>query len=254
MRREKKGVKGNWRWWYEHVLDLFFPRYCIFCGETASGRHWGLLCDRCRVRIKRIRGIICFKCGINLPDRPPGEGEVICAFCRERRPGFDKARAFADYHEGEVIKNLILQLKYSDRIDFAPVLGEFLTEAHKHFYPEKQDLIMAVPLHAKRERERGYNQSELLAEIVSRQAEIPLLKGGLKRWRATSVQSGNYEKRRANVKGCFEVNKPDAIKGKNILLIDDVFTTGATVGECASSLKQSGADRVEVLTLARAGF
>jgi ComF family protein len=147
----------------------------------------------------------------------------------------------------------ISRLKYGGLTRLARPLGNLLAEYQDpDFKLSENDLVIPVPLHTRRLRERGFNQSLLLARQVSRRRSIPLNFTALQRARQTQPQTQlSGPERRKNVRGAFEVRKREAVKGKRILLIDDVFTTGATVQECAYVLREAGATEVQVLTLAR---
>ncbi len=123
--------------------------------------------------------------------------------------------------------------------------------AERLFDPREFDLLIPVPLHSKREHERGFNQAALLAEEVGTGWGLPTAQRVLRRVRPTEAQSGGRRERQENVKGAFRVARPDRVEGRRLLLVDDVFTTGATVNECAKALLAAGAAEVAVYTLAR---
>jgi ComF family protein len=161
--------------------------------------------------------------------------------------GFDAVFSFGEY-EG-ILRKLIHLFKYHGVAPLAPRLGRFLSGA----LPRDMtfDVIVPMPLHWMRRWQRGFNQSELLARDLQRRTGIPWVRA-IKRKRATPAQAGlTRAERRDNVAGAFEVRKQAAIRGKHVLLVDDVITTGATASACASILKRAGARRVSVLTLAR---
>lgn len=152
-------------------------------------------------------------------------------------------------YEGNLLKAIHL-FKYGGKINIARLLGRMLASYPLDF--SIYDLLIPVPLHIKRLKERGFNQAVLLSKEIKRAHSIPIEMFGLKRIRATRPQVLLKEKERMlNVKGAFAVKNPANIKGRKVLLIDDVFTTGATVNECAKVLKKAGAERIDVLTLAR---
>lgn len=167
-------------------------------------------------------------------------------------PPFSMARATALYEADGPMRQAILLFKYGGRRTLARYLGRLMVEtAGRLFDPSAFDLLIPVPLHPGRERMRGFNQAALLAKEVGRGFDVKVDGRLLRRVRATEAQSGGRRKREDNVKGAFVVSRPDRVKDKRLLLIDDVFTTGATAGECAKALLAAGAAEVGVYTLAR---
>jgi len=170
-----------------------------------------------------------------------------------RRDGFAfaQARSFASY-EG-TLRLLIQRLKYDGYRPLAKPLGRFLAEAVQRLDPQSFDVLVPVPLHRRRERRRGFNQAALLAAHVSKAQKIPLAASDCVRVRDTPPQTGlRAAERRKNVAGAFHVPEPQRIRGKRVLLVDDVLTTGATAHACAQALRDAGAQGVWVATLARA--
>lgn len=163
------------------------------------------------------------------------------------------ARSTAWYEgEGTTIREAILLFKYGGRPSMGRHLGRLMAEAGGALFDTRQfDLLIPVALHPSRERERGFNQATLLAKEVGKVWGLRLDERSLRRVRATEAQKGNRADREANVKGAFRVARPDQVQGRRILLIDDVFTTGATVNECARTVLAVGAAEVAAYTLAR---
>jgi ComF family protein len=172
----------------------------------------------------------------------------LCGLCRRGMVGFDAAYSFGSY-EG-ALQKLILLFKYGGIHTLAQPLGRLLADAFPR--SERADLIVPVPMHWWRRWRRGFNQAELLASELARRTGLPL-RNAVRRKRWTPPQAGlSNSLRRKNVSNSFETAKPAAVRGLHVLLVDDVFTTGATASACASALKRAGARRVSVLTLARA--
>jgi ComF family protein len=162
------------------------------------------------------------------------------------------ARAATLYETGGTMREAILLFKHGRRVSLARHLGRLMAEAADGLFgPRQFDLLIPVPLHTRRERERGFNQAALLAKELARAWPLRVGHGLLQRVRATEAQSGGREAREANVKGAFVVAHPDQVEGRSLLIIDDVLTTGATVNECAKTLLAAGAAEVAVYTLAR---
>ncbi len=185
------------------------------------------------------------------------DGAPLCLMCLQNEPAFTRASAYGSYHGG--LRDLLHLLKYDRVRPAANVLGRMLAEVvadvAEAFGPEAP-VVMAVPLHASKLRQRGFNQSELIARAMLKlkpaALDVKLNTSALLRQRATESQTGlTPPQRRENMRGAFTVVRRDQISGRDILLIDDVFTTGTTVSECARVLRRAGATRVFVATVAR---
>lgn len=177
--------------------------------------------------------------------------EGLCGPCRRRRPRFAYARAAARY--GGLVREAIHALKFGGRRGLAEPLGELVAGMGLSALPgAAPDLLVPVPLHRRRERERGYNQALLLSRYLERAWGVAVRADVLLRRGATVPQADlDAPARRRNVRGAFAVTKPEAIVGRHVILVDDVLTTGATAGECARCLTRAGASVVGVLTIAR---
>lgn len=238
-------MRAGLRW----ALDLFYPPYCFGCRSRA--RHGGF-CRRCLDRIGMPRSPLCPSCG--LPFRTRLGADHPCGRCLRRRPAFRRARACALYvssaaEESPLAKALHL-FKYGRDVTVGADLSHLLVARCPH--PPEYDLLVPVPLHPARLRWRGFNQSLLLARPLGRSWGVEVDPLVLRRARSTPPQVGLDESaRRKNVRGAFRVAVPGSIRGRSILLVDDVLTTGATANECALTLRRSGARRVDVLVLAR---
>jgi len=230
------------------LLDFIFPPYCLLCGASLNGDETGM-CAHCRAQIRYIESPMCSRCG------KPFYSEVVadhlCGECLTRKRYFTIARAMGHY-DG-MLREAIHLLKYREKQILIAHLGELLIERMSSFLSESNhQVIVAVPLHPKRLRERGFNQALSLAGVVSKHTAIPLERDTLARVRYTAPQVGlSEEERRGNVKGAFALLRADKVRDKTILLVDDVYTSGTTVEECSRALLKGGALRVDVLTLAR---
>jgi ComF family protein len=198
-----------------------------------------------------FRGILCARCGYGFPSPNIHSARPLCGGCRRSLFLFDFARAYSSFEEP--LKEIIHQFKYRSHPSLARPLARLLLSVYRSNLAElSSDLIIPVPLHKLRERERGFNQAFELSRQFSRLTCIPLPTGLLVRTKPTKVQAGlSRRQRRLNLRGAFEVSRSGMIRDKTLLLIDDVFTTGATLNECAKILKDHGARRINVLTLAR---
>ena len=218
------------------LLDLIFPRTCAGCGQER-----GYLCDECESAIRRLEPPQCSVC--SAPNR-----SSLCAWCKSANQPFNGITA--PYRWTGVVQELVYSLKYRNVRGSAPRLAELMS-AHLAEKSITADMVAPVPLHPSRERERGYNQSELLAQGISKSTGIPIANGVLARTRNTppQVSMSTPEERRKNVVGAFEC--VGDVAGKRVLLVDDVVTTGATVAECSAQLRNAGAVSVWVLSLGR---
>jgi ComF family protein len=184
-------------------------------------------------------------------------GEVRCGLCRRLEPPYVKATAYGSYDSG--LRELIHLLKYNQLRPAANVLGRMLAEAIEDLQPffcGSEIVVVPVPLHSGKLRQRGFNQSELIARAALKLKpgllRLQLGAGLLERRRETKSQIGlSRHQRRENIRGAFVVAKPDEVNEREILLVDDVFTTGTTVSECARVLRRAGASKVYVATVAR---
>ena len=235
---------------WQALIDFLFPPKCLLCGESLGELPDDHPCPLCFSRIKFFSHPRCPRCGLGFGDTP-GE-DHLCSPCLTEERYFTRARAIGPY-EGLMVE-AISRFKYQGSSRLAKTLGTLLAEYKDPDFPFSDfELVLCVPLHPHRLRQRGFNQSLLLARWVSRAHSLPLDFTALQRTRHTQPQTqlSGYE-RHKNIRGAFEVRRPELIAEKQILLIDDVFTTGATVQECAKVLLKAGAKQVDVLTLARA--
>jgi len=231
------------------LLDLLYPVFCVGCRQPGV-----LYCPACRQTVRRVTPPLCPLCG---QPQPQAQFCPQCAYSLsndEQRPPIDGIRSIA-YLEG-TLREAIYGLKYRYIQELAVPLGEMLIEYYNQT-PLPADVIIPVPLHRRRQRERGYNQSALLAERLGQATHIPVRLDVLHRHRYTRSQTRlNAHERNQNVEGAFsctnQQNVEQDITNKRILLIDDVATTGATISACARVLRGQGARSVWALTVARA--
>jgi ComF family protein len=243
---------------YLSIGDLLFPPTCIGCGELLTVRG-GFACDLCRLEIEVINAPYCSICGC--PLLTIDDGLPVCDGCVAKRPVFDVARSAFTY--GGVALDAIKKFKYAGRAHLAGPLTAFAFSESVCFgrngatgdiNPADYDFLVPVPLYKKRLYDRGFNQALLISRKMKKRwsdDSLSINYTGLIRTRWTVPQTSlSIEERRVNVKGAFAV-KGKAFYKKKVLLVDDVFTTGATVSECASVLKAAGAKKVGVFTLTR---
>jgi ComF family protein len=201
--------------------------------------------------MRGFQGIVCQQCGYAFASQNIATPHPLCGSCRRGLYAFDFARAYATFEDP--LKEIIHHFKYQSRRSLAHPLALRLAAVYRENASAFDvNLVIAIPLHRSREAERGFNQATELARHFCRETSLPLLERVLQRIRATQIQAGlSRRERRINLKGAFQVTQPEKLSGKKILVIDDVFTTGATLNECAKILKHHGAARVCLLTLAR---
>lgn len=233
-------------WW--SFLDILFPISCLGCGTGLSGRRQISYCRKCLNSIRFIRAPFCTVCGI--PFVKSGGRNHLCGYCLVESWHFSRARAAVWYQPpvAEALRNFKYQGKMHGLKSFA-VLTELFFQ--KCLLPPS-DLVLPVPLHVKRLRQRGFNQALILARRFFPQYLHLINPRVLERHHWLRPQTGlKGSERRRNVKNAFRIKRPELVLNKKILLIDDVFTTGATVNECARILRQAGAEEITVFTFAR---
>lgn len=232
------------------LLDLLFPCECKVCKGPLDAAKW--VCKGCLSRITIINPPCCSRCGLPLAPSFLGVSGVVCKECR-RRPRYFHQASGAALYEG-VMRECIHLFKYERRMALSkPLAGLMVEFIQRHWDNVDLDLLVPVPLHPRRKRERGFNQAEALALVIKESVGLPLDTHNLRRIRFTPSQTTLDRKERlANVRLAFQVRDKRVFVKKKVLLIDDLFTTGATINECSRMLQEAGAKEVYALTLARA--
>ena len=234
---------------FKSLINTLLPPRCKLCGKIVSNDD--SLCPECFNKINFISRPYCQHCGQPFDYASSASKVLLCPNCTQNKlPWFRLARSAFRYEEDS--KNLILSFKFYDRTDNAKILAKFMKNAAQDIFDKGIDLIVPVPLHYTRLFRRKYNQSALLAIELSKLTGIPVEFDGLVRHKKTRPQvefSGKV--RQLNVRNAFSVKRPDDFKGKHILLIDDVLTTGSTLKECAKALKKAHPSSIDLLTAAR---
>ena len=229
--------------WIDSIQRGLYPPRCQLCAAPGDG---GLeICAACAAGLARNHHA-CARCALPLPAAAPAD--ALCGHCRRAPPPLERARAPFLY--APPLDRLIADLKFRGRLAAGRLLGELLARALAAEDPPRPDLILPVPLHPRRLRERGFNQAGELARVLSRRLGVPWRPGGLIRVRETASQRGlDRGARRRNLRGGFACG---ALGGASqIALVDDVITTGATMAEAARALRRAGVGRVEAWALAR---
>lgn len=237
------------------ALDLVYPPalYCICCHKIIDSSRPYRLCNECMDGMKWVQGRTCNNCGKRLSPANPGE---ICFNCREHSHEFDKGFTCAEYGTHE--RAVIFALKYDGRTDIAPTIGEIMYDRMIAEYGEEElaqryDIVLPVPIHVSKMSERGFNQAGLIADAFASRTGLDCDDDILVRVREThKMRSLSPEQRRENIRGAFEIRRRRRaeIADKRLLLVDDIYTTGATVDEIARILKEAGATSVDILTFA----
>ena len=235
---------------FDGMIDLLYPPICLVC-RSESVRS---LCANCCRSVEALQPPFCDRCGV-----PAEGGAKVCNSCEVQEPPFDWTHSLGKYKGS--LERAIHLLKYEGKTALSKPLGEMLAES---LLQDMRlvgasasgilafDRIVPVPLHPARQRERGFNQSDLLANAISERTGWRVDVAGLRRAKKTRIQARlNHIERLSNVAGAFETSKSLYFKDERILLVDDVLTTSSTLRECARVLKNGGASRVCVAVLAR---
>ncbi len=232
----------------QSLISLFYPPFCLQCRAAIEPNQF--LCENCEPSALRIRPPFCQACS------EPFDGAIsstfACANCANRTLHFETA--VSAYRSRGVVRRAVHELKYDEQIQLRHLVGSWLDAAldDDRLAGRTFDLIVPVPLHSARRRERGFNQAEVLARIVAARRSIPC-QPALKRVRYTTTQTAfDRTERMKNLHDAFRLRKKADVRDLHVLLIDDVLTTGATLSECARVLKAAGAASVCAATAARA--
>ncbi len=237
---------------FRALLDILYPPVCHVCKTFIPDPGSIHLCAACSEKIIPVISPKCPVCG--MPFNTENGIDHVCGACATTSRPFISARAAVRF--GGPAQELIHRLKYGKKVHLSRPLGHITVRHLGGFLDETGvEVIVPVPLHPKRLRERGFNQAILLADFLSRNWHIPISRNNLRRVRWTEPQVNlSPEDRVKNVRGAFAAKEPLLFENRKIVLVDDVYTTGSTVSECARVLKRAGADKVYVVTVARAVF
>ncbi|MEN6561647.1 MAG: ComF family protein [Acidobacteriota bacterium] len=237
--------------WLARLAELlFFPSFCRLCHEPLDRPGEKVVCAACLEKLGPRRGPVCPRCGRFLQDGPE---DHLCARCLGQAPAFSRHRSCGAY--GGTLKDVILLFKYRRCAPLSRPLARYAEVCLGSDGPLWLDAeaLVPVPLHPARRRERGFNQARLLARDLAALRGIDVVAGALVKTRNVPAQAGlRAGDRERNVRGVYAVRRPDRVRGRTLVLIDDVTTTGATIRECARVLKEAGAKEVRAITLAQA--
>ena len=240
------------------IFDILFPPICVNCQkyitqlESETTNTLKLICDGCSKQIKINTSLFCPFCRTRLADN-----KKICNHSKKDFPYYYFLAAAGNYDD-PILRNLIHCFKYQKFEKLTLILGNIVMKYINNFSPDgglkiKNFIIISIPLHFWREKQRGFNQSKLIAEYIARKLNLQLV-DSLKRAKNNKPQarSKNSEERNKNVEEIFKITNPELISGKNIILIDDVYTSGATMNKAVKILKENGAKKIIALVIAKA--
>ena len=230
-------MKVTWRTYWDNFVDLLFPRCCEACEKALVGSEQ-VICTECRTTLPRV-----------------DSGSMAKAALATKFAGHSEIKgvvSFLAFAKKSKVQNLLHALKYQSKPEVGVLLGKMMAQelTEKDGFP-LADLIVSVPLHKKRKRERGYNQSDAFAEGLSEVTGIPWSGTALARTRYTKSQTGKTKsERRENVEGIFETVETPQVQGRRVILVDDVLTTGATLESCVEALVRAGCGHILIMTIA----
>lgn len=226
------------------MFSILFPARCALCdgilnrSERNAGCH-----DICLMSVRKIEGDRCFKCGKHLPS----ENMEYCEDCMKMPKTFERNLSLFEY--GGDVKDALIRFKYNGRREYKKFFGNAIMSEYKD-YISGVDALVPIPVHKSRLKERGYNQAKLLADEISRYSGIAVYDNILLRTSKTTAQKGlNNVERLSNLKNAFQVNQ-NIVQLKKIMLVDDIYTTGATIEACTRVLKDAGYDKIYSVTVA----
>lgn len=231
------------------LLRLWLSKACLLCDAAIIDEQ--PICEPCKLDLPWLQHG-CQFCALPVP-----AGERSCHQCQQQLQPFRQAAAAWSYDFP--VNTLISRFKYNSQWPYGRLLAQMLAEHLEFQYQEnlliRPDFLLAVPLANKRQRQRGYNQAQMIAQWLSRDLHIPLLYKAAQRIRYTSIQQGlTASQRHSNMRNAFRIVQPEQVAGQHIAIVDDVLTTGATCAALTRSLLAAGASRVDVYCLARTGF
>lgn len=233
-----KALKKIWR----QLLSVFYPTRCPVC-DGIVGEADESICLGCLIKLKYLEPPWCMHCGKKVP-----VGEELCPQCRERHQSFTRGRVLYEY---DSVALSIYRFKYGNRREYGRFFGEQLAEYLGGYLREiAPDALVPIPLHRARKAARGYNQAEVLAKVLGESLGIEVATGLLRRVKNTVPQKKlNYQERQNNLKKAFIISSND-VKLERVVLIDDIYTTGTTINEAASVLREAGVKEVYFIALA----
>ena len=235
--------------WLQRVVDLVYPRNCQFCLAPLAETERGVICAACLSGVKWIEPPFCQQCA--LPFAGEMSGSFVCGYCSKL--AFHFSRGVAACRAEGIVRECIHRFKYNREMYYGPHLARWLVTAAQRWIAWRDvDAIVPVPLYPRKKREREFNQAEYVARSLSLAVGVRLECHALRRVKETVTQTRLDAKARAeNLRGAFVVRRAERVAGKRLVLVDDVFTTGATMDSCAKVLREAGAEDVLAVAVAR---
>lgn len=235
--------------WLQRAVDLIYPRNCRFCETPLAESEAGVICASCLATAKLIEPPFCERCA--LPFHGAVTDRFTCGYCKDLK--FHFSRAVSACRAEGIVRESIHRFKYNREMYYGPHLVAWLLAAAKRWIDwTKVDAIVPVPLYPRKQRLREFNQAEYLAAKLSRALNVPIRSRKLRRVKETVTQTTlDAKARAANLRDAFAVRRAEVFAGRRLVLVDDVFTTGATIDSCAKVLRIAGAEDVVALTVAR---
>ena len=226
----------------EYLLDMIYPKRCPFCGKVLDATDED--CLKCKNKPIYITGPRCMKCS-----KPVLNNEIeYCYDCMEKSHHYISGKAIWIYDD--IMKQSIARFKYGGSLEYAPIYGKELVKQYGSWIKKHADILVPVPLYKKKERARGYNQTEVLANAVGKMLDIPVEAKLLKRIKDTKPQKElNDKERLKNLSEAFFINKKELYKFEKVMLVDDIYTTGSTIEACANILYRAGISEVYFLSV-----
>ncbi len=226
----------------EKILDLLFPKRCVVCDEIVD-RPGEAVCSKCQNKMRYIKEPCCMKCGKQLKR----EEQEYCGDCRKIKHAYIQGTALYDYGS---MSDSVFRFKYAGRMEYASFYGKELYEKKMQWLMAKHpDALVPVPIHPSRKRTRGYNQAELIARRLSELSGIPMRAGLIRRTKKTlPLKNLSHSERQNNLKRAFKIDIND-VKLNTIVIIDDIYTTGATIDSMAQAFKEKGVNKIYFMAL-----
>ena len=231
----------------KRLIELLLPAQCLICNLPSNNK---LICEYCEKNILADRSY-CLHCAL-----PLNKDTDYCGDCLTKEYLFDQIHALGDY--SKPLSTLIKQLKYQQQLVAGELLAQLLLKSIQLRYTQKElsqfDFLLAVPLHPKKLQQRGFNQAQIICDSLHQQLQIPILTNQVLRNKQTTAQEGlSISKRKANLRDAFIYNEhsPESLTGKNVVIVDDVVTTGATINSLCRVLQKTGVNSVTVFCICR---
>ncbi len=237
--------------YWRSLIRILYPANCVLC-RTSLVLEETYLCATCSQKIEPLKAPTCIRCAHPIP--PYRSQRSTCSQCRLERPYYDQGFALVPYQEP--IKDIFHQVKFQKKLWLLKIFFDRL-QATTFPQIENYEMIVPVPLDSKRERERNFNQALVIAQMLKRsnQKNAPQILNIIQKKKKTLPQSQlKRDERLNNLEGAFSIKKNGMVRGKQVLLVDDIVTTGSTINECAKVLKENGAERVDFFAVARSQF